>query len=235
MMDVKRKLEHVSSFILPHHRTGSSPTVVQAIMKRVKGTDSWERSNLRKNTMDNVVMVKNPEVKEAGYVKPQRKLNAHRLVDIDDTSSSGSGTASDGSDKSVKFTRFVEEICFQSCTVDFVGVKAEQDSRENVLAILGLEVSSPKSAGGDLVVEAVCKAREEKAAYPKISMVPINDGGQGVGGTSDDRQLPPIERHPSGSSESVVCTGSSDEMEDSHSDGEDAECSALSTLSIQSF
>mmetsp|Transcript_9754 Transcript_9754/g.23154 ORF Transcript_9754/g.23154 Transcript_9754/m.23154 type:complete len:263 (-) Transcript_9754:60-848(-) len=179
MLDVKRKLESITSFMLPQ----SSPTVVQAIMKRVKGTNSWERQNLRKNTQENVAMVQDPEIKFSDYVKPQRKLNTSRSPSspmIDDCSSSGTGASFDSTEgsKHVLFGKFVEEICYLSSPPDLAKQKASEECKAKVLAILGLEASPLSCCGGDAVLDAVSKARENSPVYPKISMIPINDEGR---------------------------------------------------------
>eukprot|EP00287_Rhodomonas_sp_CCMP768_P011478 CAMPEP_0196731536 /NCGR_PEP_ID=MMETSP1091-20130531/11223_1 /TAXON_ID=302021 /ORGANISM="Rhodomonas sp., Strain CCMP768" /LENGTH=247 /DNA_ID=CAMNT_0042074677 /DNA_START=307 /DNA_END=1050 /DNA_ORIENTATION=- len=222
MLDVKRKLENLTSLIVPQ----SSPTVVQAILKRVKGTDSWERNNLRKNTQENVAMVKDPEVKFCDYVKPQRKLNTCRPSTPVEAVSSSTVASNDAQDKAVQFGKFVEEICYLSCPVDAQCAKESDDSKAKVLAILGLQ-RCPAQEKGDAVIQAVCNARKQCSDYPKIAMVPINDKGTQI------KKQPSVDfvRHPSADTDTIMSCAttthdgehqvlSSSEDTDSHDEAE---------------
>ena len=165
MLRAKKRFDNALSLVVP-----SSPTFFRKILKRVKGTKSYERSKLRENTQSNVVMLKNEEIQNCEYTKPLRKLNAklsHSLTEHSDESTSECAA--------VHFTESVEEICYLPYTPDAKSVEEVNESKLKLLSILGLDSVHQGDKGADPVVEAVSRARAVPVVYPLISIVPLND------------------------------------------------------------
>mmetsp|Transcript_33184 Transcript_33184/g.51675 ORF Transcript_33184/g.51675 Transcript_33184/m.51675 type:complete len:328 (+) Transcript_33184:520-1503(+) len=186
MEDVKRKLEHMTSLF--GSKQGGSGMVTN-LMKRVKGSDFWDKDHIKRNTRDNVQMSKSSDAMEAEYVKPLRKINSSKSICFDEAASSCSETGSSCTCKSVKFGQFVEEICYVGSTPE--PTKEEEEKRCMILEVLGLDAtpSSPAGSSVDQVVQAVAAARLScMAAQPSISLIPLNDQGTPLCGAKESQE-----------------------------------------------
>lgn len=127
-----------SAVDLHGHNSSMMSSLFTSIMKRVRGTQSWQRMQIKKNTQANKDNLHDASLQGARYEKPVIKLNSSRKLKVVDCEPScESCLACPPRPKCVNFIPLVKEVTFSSLTEE-----EEQESlnqRSQVLSILGLK------------------------------------------------------------------------------------------------
>jgi len=131
-----------SAVDLHGHNSSIMSSLFTSIMKRVRGTQSWQRMQIKKNTQANKDNLHDASLQGAHYEKPMTKLNSSRkLKVVNSEPSCESCLACPPRPKCVNFIPLVKEVTFSNLTEE-----EEQESlnqRSQVLCILGLKPGVP--------------------------------------------------------------------------------------------